>query len=117
MRRYRGKRREGKKSGKEEERVSREDERGSREGERGSREEERGSRVEETGSREESGYRQIHTKTCEIRQYTLLLLLLLNHFSCLSSNGLCICVRRGGGDERWGAGVETQKNVRGEIGG
>ena len=33
-----------------------------------------------------------------------------------------VCVRetgrmRGGGEERWGAGVETQKNVRGEIGG
>ena len=31
---------------------------------------------------------------------------------------MCVCVRAvDGGVERWGAGVETQKNVRGEIGG
>ena len=43
---------------------------------------------------------------------------IIAHFHLVSSRWMCtlgMCVQHA--DERWGAGVETQKNVRGEIGG
>ena len=37
--------------------------------------------------------------------------------ACECTLSVCVCVGVGVLRERWGAGVETQKNVRGEVGG
>jgi len=39
------------------------------------------------------------------------------HISNTDEGMSCMTIWHGCGCERWGAGVETQKNVRGEVGG
>ena len=51
---------------------------------------------------------------CEREISIVFIFLCLNY---LVKNEQAILSSWGAGDERWGAGVETQKNVRGDIGG
>ena len=64
-------------------------------------------------------YYRVHACACVLCNTTHMCVLystiLYTHVCTLLCNRIYVCVYSMG--ERWGAGVETQKNVRGEIGG